>query len=696
MTLRNRATPAAMLILLLSAAQGTAAPPTMTLDLATVSTNDGIARWVYGATGEGVQGVPVTGGPDCDGDGLRDYAVAYFKADPLDRLDAGEIDLVFGSGTISGFVDTSFSDPDILRIAGAGVQEAAGNTILMDDVTGDGLGDLLISRQNFTPEGSRIGSGALTILAGGPALRSHAASLEFVDLAAPPGTLTLLTLVGAGGLDRLGIWVRTGDVTGDGIADVVVGADQEDAGGEANSGAVYVIRGGSHLAQDAEIDLQSFGSTPLAGHIARITPPSGAAGYHLGGTCQIADLDGNGRGEVLAAATLFRGGAAIPAANAPPGSAESSGGAPRGTLYIVWDDDFPDRLWPAGYTLELPRPSGTVIRGAAADLHFGEEILGGRDYDHDGRADLFVGDLAGDGSAAGDRAFSGIGYVFYGAADLKGSTVDLASPPPGLALTTLLGPQTGALGADTAAHGDFDGDGIDDLAVTAPHASPNGRESAGVVHVLFGRTGRWPPLIDTSPGNLPPSGALRSTEIQGAAGTSGTDLGDTIGYSAAAAEIDDDPLTDLIINEMLGNGVTPGTIDVGNLVIVSGAALFTEEEEEGCRSGPTVLCLDDGRFEVEVDWRDFQGKTGSGRVVIGARDSGLFWFFSPSNWELLVKVLDGCGVNGHFWVFSAATTTVEYTLRVTDLRSGSVKEYVNPLGVSAAAVTDTGAFATCP
>lgn len=83
-------------------------------------------------------------------------------------------------------------------------------------------------------------------------------------------------------------------------------------------------------------------------------------------------------------------------------------------------------------------------------------------------------------------------------------------------------------------------------------------------------------------------------------------------------------------------------------------------------------------------------------MVLGVRDSGLFWFFSASNWELLVKVLDGCSLNGHFWVFSAATTNVEYTLRVTDTRTGEVKVYLNPLGVAADAITDTGAFATCP
>lgn len=119
----------------------------------------------------------------------------------------------------------------------------------------------------------------------------------------------------------------------------------------------------------------------------------------------------------------------------------------------------------------------------------------------------------------------------------------------------------------------------------------------------------------------------------------------------------------------------------------------------GCTPGPAVLCLGGGRFQVEVAWKDFQGNAGTGSVVSagpgGSDDSGLFWFFAPDNWEMLVKVLDGCALNGHHWVFAAATTTVEYTLRVTDTRTGEVATWSNPLGGSPRAVTDTSALDGC-
>ena len=102
------------------------------------------------------------------------------------------------------------------------------------------------------------------------------------------------------------------------------------------------------------------------------------------------------------------------------------------------------------------------------------------------------------------------------------------------------------------------------------------------------------------------------------------------------------------------------------------------------------------RFLVEVDWKDFSANTGKGSVVAGGSDdSGLFWFFNSDNWEMLVKVIDGCPLNQRFWVFAAATTDVKYDLQVTDLWSGEQKVYSNPLGRSASAITDSSAFATC-
>ncbi len=80
-----------------------------------------------------------------------------------------------------------------------------------------------------------------------------------------------------------------------------------------------------------------------------------------------------------------------------------------------------------------------------------------------------------------------------------------------------------------------------------------------------------------------------------------------------------------------------------------------------CTAGPTTLCLNNQRFKLDVRWRDFEGKTGVGQAVPLTSDTGYFWFFSSSNVELVVKVLDGRGLNGKFWVFFGALSNVEYT-----------------------------------
>lgn len=116
-----------------------------------------------------------------------------------------------------------------------------------------------------------------------------------------------------------------------------------------------------------------------------------------------------------------------------------------------------------------------------------------------------------------------------------------------------------------------------------------------------------------------------------------------------------------------------------------------------CQANETTLCLNQGRFEVRVQWTKRDATTGPGQVLpFGSDDSGLLYFFNPTNWEMLIKVLDGCPVNGHFWVFFAAVTNVQFEVTVTDSQTGTIKRYTNPQGQSADAVTDTSAFEGCP
>ncbi len=111
--------------------------------------------------------------------------------------------------------------------------------------------------------------------------------------------------------------------------------------------------------------------------------------------------------------------------------------------------------------------------------------------------------------------------------------------------------------------------------------------------------------------------------------------------------------------------------------------------------GETIYLRSD-RFELTVDTKDPLGVERPGRLITQSADSAVLYFFNQDNWEMLIKVLDGCDYNDRYWVFFAATTDVELTLTVTDTDTGEVRVYTNDLGHPADAVTDTDAFATCP
>lgn len=111
----------------------------------------------------------------------------------------------------------------------------------------------------------------------------------------------------------------------------------------------------------------------------------------------------------------------------------------------------------------------------------------------------------------------------------------------------------------------------------------------------------------------------------------------------------------------------------------------------------TFLGLHDGRFTARVEWSLPSGATGSGTVVPDSvtSEGGLFSFFGPENPELLVKVLDGCASNGHFWVLGAAATNVRFVLQITDSVTGASWRHENAANTLAPAFADTRAF-PCP
>ncbi len=114
-----------------------------------------------------------------------------------------------------------------------------------------------------------------------------------------------------------------------------------------------------------------------------------------------------------------------------------------------------------------------------------------------------------------------------------------------------------------------------------------------------------------------------------------------------------------------------------------------------CTPDEQTLCLDDARFRVTATWTKPDASSGQGHAVALTGDTGYFWFFDSSNVEVIVKVLEACGVNGYRWVFASGLTNVQVNLTVTDVVTGTTNTYKNPQSTAFQAVQDTKAF-SCP
>ncbi len=116
---------------------------------------------------------------------------------------------------------------------------------------------------------------------------------------------------------------------------------------------------------------------------------------------------------------------------------------------------------------------------------------------------------------------------------------------------------------------------------------------------------------------------------------------------------------------------------------------------QACLPGATTLCLNDGRFAARTSFRFGRNPSLQAQARPLTPDTGWFYWFDAANLELMVKVLDGCPVNGRYWVFAAGLTDVRNELTVTDSTSGEQRRYPRPAGVAYAPLQDTAAF-RCP
>ncbi|UCH83591.1 MAG: FG-GAP repeat protein [Candidatus Latescibacterota bacterium] len=407
----------------------------------------------------------VVGCGDVDNDGRDDIVCGIPLAAPNEKTAAGEVYVIFGSESPPDTIDLLTLPDGVTRIEGANVFDQLGASVAIADIDNDTYGDIIAGAPfSDTPAGSY--SGRAVIIFGGSTLGS------VIYLAA--ATTKIVQVFGAHPNDFLGGACYAAELTGDNIADLVLGAPQESPLGRSFAGVGYIVPG-SQTFPDT-IDLAS--DPPLG--ITRIYGPQedalAGSGFASG------DVNGDKLPELIVA---------VPEA-APDGRTGA------GSIYVLDPTGiYPPPVsggtgpgsvagapWPAIIDLASPLPANsTRIDGPATNMKIGSSIAVS-DFNGDEYGDIVVGvHLASAPQVITPRQESGITHILFGRAVFS-EFIDLADGQTGR--TAIFGANSYDHFGFSAAAGRLDGDDYADLLIGANNATVDDTFSAGEVVVLFG------------------------------------------------------------------------------------------------------------------------------------------------------------------------------------------------------------------